>query len=335
LKQTPKTGQPVTNNIENQSPEPEVEKDYNTGKLLCTLGVIACGLLMFTLPLSKVILAADMFTHFSLHYMVAGGACLAGFFMPRWHWQTAVALTLAGMVMIGYTATHKSQATEQVAAAGEQRLKLMTFNTWLQNKNWRAVVNEIISKDPDVVTLLEFGQEKAPLLAALKGRYPYQVNCQKIRSCHMAVLSRYPFVDSKVRTRWRGPPYVRVRFGKKLANLNLFAIHTIRPPHFRAHLRQINAFSAAVNDKKGLKIVMGDFNSTPFSRTLNAFANKTKLKRITSTPSWPALFVNLPQIAIDHIFVSPKIKVLSPHRLGNASGSDHFPVNAIVSIPVR
>ena len=333
MKKTPPTDQPVINDPKGPGHEAEVEIDYNTGKLLCVLGVIACGLLMLSLPVSKVILAADMFTHFALHYMVAGGACLAGFFMSRWHWQTAVVLTIAGVVMIGYTATHKSQATEKVAAAGEQRLKLMTFNTWLQNNNWRAVVNEIISKDPDIVTLLEFGQEKAPLLAALKDRYPYQVNCQKIHSCHMAVLSRYPFVESKVRTRWRGPPYVRVRFGKKLANLNLFAIHTIRPPHFRAHLRQIGVFSAAVNDKKGLKIVMGDFNSTPFSRTLNTFANRTKLKRITSTPSWPAHIAELPQVAIDHIFVSPAINVLSPHRLGNRSGSDHFPVNAIVSIP--
>ena len=333
MKKTPPTEQPVKSDTKNISDETEDEPGYSTGKTLCALGLVVCSLLMFTLPLSKVFLAVDIFTHFALHYMIAGGALLAGFFMPRWHWQTAVVLTIAGVLMIGYTATHKSKAEEVAVTTGEKRLKLMTFNTWLSNHNWRAVANEITRKNPDVVALMEFGREKAALLSALKDRYPYQINCHNVRSCHMAILSRFPFTDSKARTRWKGPPYIRVTFGKQLANLNLFAIHTIRPPHYRAHMKQIGAISTAVNARKGLKIVMGDFNSTPFSRTLNAFANRTKLKRITSTPSWPAHVGGLPQVAIDHIFVSPKIKVLLPHSLGKSSGSDHFPVNVVVSVP--
>ena len=330
MKQEPPAGEPAIEDVTDEG-----EPEYSTGKVLCMLGVIACGLLMLSLPLSKVFLAVDMLTHFALHYMIAGGALLAGFFLPRWNWQGATVLVIAGVVMIGYSATHRPEPVEQPASTGEKRLKLMTFNTWLQNHNWRAVVNEIISKNPDVVTLMEFGHEKVPVLRALKKRYPYQINCQKVRSCHMAVLSKYPFINSKVRTRWRGPPYIRVSFGQQLGNLNLFAIHTIRPPHFRAHFKQISALSQAVNGHKGLRIVMGDFNSTPFSRTLNTFADRTRLKRITDTPSWPAHVGELPQVAIDHIFVSPKIKVLAPHRLGNRSGSDHFPVNAVVAIPNR
>ncbi len=309
------------------------DDDYSNGKALCALGVVACGLLMFTLPLSKVVLAVDMLTHFSLHYMIAGGALLAGFFLPRWNLRVAVILIVAGVIMIGYNATHKSVPVEQAATAGQKRLKLMTFNTWLRNHNWQGIVREIIDKKPDVVTLMEFGDDKAPLLKALKKQYPYQLSCLEIHYCHMAILSKFPFINSKVRTRWRGPPYIRIAFGKALGNLNLFAVHTIRPPHYNAHMKQISYLSAAVNQRRGLKIVMGDFNSTPFSRTLNTFAKRTRLKRLTDTPSWPAHIGGLPQVAIDHIFVSPKIRILSPHRLGNSRGSDHFPVNAIVAVP--
>lgn len=209
----------------------------------------------------------------------------------------------------------------------------MTFNTWLRNQNWKSVAHEIKNQNPDIVALMEFGHEKTPLLKSLKRKYPYQVNCLNVHYCHMAILSKIPFIKKQVRTRWRGPPYMRVKFGKKLGGLSLFAVHTIRPPYFRAHYRQINALARAVNKQAGLKVVMGDFNSTPFSRTLNTFANRTKLTRLTDTPSWPAHIVGLPQVAIDHIFVSPKIRELAPHRLGQNAGSDHFPVSAIVAIP--
>ena len=128
---------------------------------------------------------------------------------------------------------------------------------------------------------------------------------------------------------------MQVKFGRELGNLTLVAVHTIRPPHYRAHFKQIGALASAINAVKGKKVVMGDFNSTPFSRTLNTFTKRTRLKRLTDTPTWPAQFGGLPQVAIDHIFVSPVLKTLSPHRLGNNSGSDHFPVSVVVAVPLN
>ena len=95
-------------------------------------------------------------------------------------------------------------------------------------------------------------------------------------------LSKFAIADKKVQTRWNGPPYIQITFGKELGGLKLFAVHTIRPPYYNAHWRQIVALSKRVDKVKGLKVVMGDFNSTPFSRTLNKFGSYTKLKRITA-----------------------------------------------------
>lgn len=320
---------------EPQNQPDDDDDDYSTGKALCALGVIICGLLMFTLPVSKLVLAVDMLTHFSLHYMVAGGAFLVGFFLPRWNVSVAVVLTIIGIILIGVTSTNKPKPIEQALVTGEKRLKLMTFNTWLRNRDWKSVEKEIKTADPDIVTLMEFGSEKAKLLKSLKNRYPYQLNCQKVHYCHMAILSKIPFTKKKVRTQWRGPPYIQVTYGKNLAGLTVFAVHTIRPPYYNAHYRQIGSLAGAVNQVKGLKVVMGDFNSTPFSRTLNTFAHRTRLMRLTDTPTWPAHFGGLPQVAIDHIFVSPKIRELAAHRIGDSAGSDHFPVNMVVAIPTR
>ena len=312
------------------------EDDLTTGQSLCMLGVIVCGRAMMSLPLSSLYLAFDMATHFALHFMIAGGACLAGFFMPKWNLRTAIVLTIAGVIGIGYVAKQAPYATAKISTpANTKALKLMTYNSWLTNHNWQGIVEEIKAKDPDIVTILEISHEKTKLMDALAKTYPYRVDCREVHYCHAAVLSKFPFAQQKIQTRWNGPPYIHVTYGKELSGLNVFAVHTIRPPYYNAHWRQIVALSKRVEAVKGLRVVMGDFNSTPFSRTLNKFGDYTNLKRITAKPTWPAHVGNLPQVAIDHIFISPEIKVLKKHFLGNSVGSDHFPVNAVVSVPIN
>ena len=49
-------------------------------------------------------------------------------------------------------------------------------------------------------------------------------------------------------------------------------------------------------------------------------------------PSWPSFF-GLPQLGIDHIFLSPGLRVLKEPLIGDSAGSDHFPVIATVGVP--
>jgi endonuclease/exonuclease/phosphatase (EEP) superfamily protein YafD len=83
----------------------------------------------------------------------------------------------------------------------------------------------------------------------------------------------------------------------------------------------------------GRKLVMGDFNTTPFSRMMAALQDRASLERLTFLPSWPAQW-GLPQIAIDHILVSPGLRLLAPARIGEAAGSDHYPVTALIAVPL-
>ncbi len=104
----------------------------------------------------------------------------------------------------------------------------------------------------------------------------------------------------------------------------MIGVHTIRFPHSRAQFRQANVLGAMVEAMPGRKIVMGDFNATPFSRILQTVEARGNLKRLTSLPTWPSQ-LGLPQIAIDHILASPGIRVLVDQAIGSPSGSDHFP----------
>ena len=60
--------------------------------------------------------------------------------------------------------------------------------------------------------------------------------------------------------------------------------------------------------------------------------DSANLIRLTNLPSWPSL-VGLPQIAIDHIFVSPGIRLLEAEQIGEAAGSDHYPVTVRIAVP--
>jgi len=77
---------------------------------------------------------------------------------------------------------------------------------------------------------------------------------------------------------------------------------------------------------------MGDFNATPFSRILGVLQDSANLMRLTNLPTWPSQ-AGLPQIAIDHIFVSPGIRQLEAGQIGEPAGSDHYPVTVRIAVP--
>jgi endonuclease/exonuclease/phosphatase (EEP) superfamily protein YafD len=209
----------------------------------------------------------------------------------------------------------------------------MSFNTWLSNADWRAVAQEIERHDPDILALVEFGSEKGPLLDVLASRYPHRTDCLEKPYCHMALLSKFAIRSTESRALWQGPPQIVARFGSELANLTVVGVHTLRPPHFRSQFTQMRALARQLVRIGGTRIVMGDFNATPFSRMARTFSRRSGLTRITSLPTWPSRFAGLPQIAIDHIFLSPDLKVVGRVRIGNSAGSDHYPVIADILLP--
>ena len=117
-------------------------------------------------------------------------------------------------------------------------------------------------------------------------------------------------------------------------SITVFGVHTIRFPHSRAQFRQVNILSQLIESTPGHKVVMGDFNATPFSRILQVVQARANLSRLSSLPSWPS-YAGLPQISIDHIFVSPGIIATETEQIGVSSGSDHYPVTMKIAVPIQ
>jgi endonuclease/exonuclease/phosphatase (EEP) superfamily protein YafD len=320
--------------------EPQPESQLRRRKRRAS-GAIECGLGLL-IGLSGLILARagqlwigfDVFAQFTLHFALLTLACAIGLLLRRARLLVASLLVLGGVVTIGVWphVASRNPVVLATAAAGQRALSVASFNTLWVNEDAGRLRAEIERIDADIVTLLEVGPAIQRRLGDLKSRYPYQADCFQIDRCSLVILSKLPILDKTARGRWEGPQFIQVTLGPEAGGLSVIGVHTIRFPHSRAQFRQVQALARHIEAMPGHKLVMGDFNATSFSRIIEVITAGANLRRITFLPTWPAT-AGLPQIAIDHIFLSPGLILLEAARIGEAVGSDHYPVTARIAVP--
>lgn len=320
-------------------PEPTLSKRKRRGRgrLECELGVLAGLLGLAASRLGQLWVAFDVFSQVTLQFALVTIAFVIGWFAPRGRHIVAFSLLIAGLVGIGMWPHIASRAPAVVGKAGDGQLalKVASFNTLWTNDDADAVKAEIERLDADVITLIEMSPSKRRILAELKARYPYQAECYNLDYCNLVVLSKLPIVESEAHGAGElggAPSFIRAKLGPEGGGLNVFGVHTIRFPHSQVQFRQVAVLSGLIEKLPGPKLVMGDFNATPFSRILSTLQDSANLTRLTFLPSWPSK-LGLPQIAIDHIFLSAGLKPLQAAAIGESAGSDHYPVMARIAVP--
>src|SRR5262245_37720006 len=208
----------------------------------------------------------------------------------------------------------------------------MSFNSRYTKDNTDAIIREFRRIDPDVAVLIELSEGKRNVLQQLRNKYPYHVDCIGTPYCHFAILSKAPITSSESKGVWDGPPLISATLGGQYAGVHVVGVHSIRTPYIRAQFAQMRELASYLNIFTGPLFVVGDFNATPFARVLGLFAERTGLRRVTFLPTWPGQ-VELPQLAIDHIFLSAGVRVLEAAKIGQRAGSDHYPVTVLTSVP--
>ena len=97
--------------------------------------------------------------------------------------------------------------------------------------------------------------------------------------------------------------------------------------HTGAQVGQAETLGSWVADHPHPVILVGDFNSTPWSHVMTRLRRKAGLNILSGIrPSWPAT-LGISLMPIDHILVSPDIINLGVGR-GPYLGSDHLPIIA-------
>lgn len=308
----------------------------NFGKALCLGGIAVAATGLVAGYLSRFWIELDVLSHFTLHLSLAIIALAIAYFAAKpLRVPVALVLMAAGMIAIG--SWSKLSADQlQVGAnvpAGAGALNVMHFNIWGRNQRFDDVAAEVRRLDPDILFLTEVRKRGQGLTVMLDQLFPYRLPEKGRSVTSLMMYSKYPFAGSQRQHHRDGLSFIRGTLGAEWQHLNIVGTHLSRPPDIRVQELEIRKISKLVNDLKGRSILVGDFNATPHSVMLEMFQSGTGLKRVTMLPTWPAIGPNLPQFAIDHIFISDGLRLAAPAIVGRFAGSDHLPVAASVLVP--
>ncbi len=315
--------------------------------LLVAVGALSALALGY---LGVVSAAFDLFAQFTAHWLVIAVIAVVASYTVRYAYTIlALGIVCACLVPVTLTNWYDARVTTASAqpvlsmptAAGVKpgrtyrsaQFKLLTYNTYKYNSDLAAISAEIRRHDADVVVLVELGPNKAQLVRQLATLYPYFKTCEQKRDCAIGLFSRLPVRHFNVVGRHddAGPPFISAELAVGKSTVTVIGAHALSPdqgPH--ANYVELDHLATRVRHHRGPVVLAGDLNTTIWANVFDHFRRTSGLNHMGHLiPTWPAKPFPLPQIGIDHIFVSPDLE-LSEVAAGHAAGSDHLPLVANV-----
>jgi endonuclease/exonuclease/phosphatase (EEP) superfamily protein YafD len=218
-------------------------------------------------------------------------------------------------------------------------LRVLTLNLLRGNEaNAQAALDVVAARDPDVVV----ASEVTPTwLAALRDGMPHHpFVCERADAGFfgVAVLSRLPLRDAAVIPLGTSfAPAVRAVVETKAGPVGMLAVHAPRPggpQRNRERDQALAAIPAALAGLPWARIVVGDFNATPWNPAFGDALAETGMARAGTAPwltTWPARFPWPLRLPIDHVLIGDGVAVDSVEA-GPSFGSDHLPLFAALRV---
>lgn len=277
-------------------------------------------------------LAASWRPHVALALAVCAAMALA--VRARLLAGLLVALAVALGADVLRTGSVSAQATARNDVGdGDAAVRVVFSNMSIRNDDTGKFVAWIKVSDPDVVVATEVSPRQIAQLAEAMVEYPFQVLAPRGHPYGMVVYSRYP-ISNEAATELtvdtppaRVPSMVTADVETPGGLLHVAGFHLV-PPITPQRLAWRNEQLAVAGDLLAAidapKLVVGDFNATPWSAGLRAFQSENDLSGFNSQATWPIL-LGFAGIPIDHAFVSRDLPILKIET-GPDIGSNHRPV---------
>ena len=219
----------------------------------------------------------------------------------------------------------------------EEDVRILQYNVDRNNDNVNDMAHWIIShsEDVDIVVLLEVTDKWQVAIERIKWSYPYHISKEVRGNRQIVVLSRLLIDELEVQELADGVSGVVLR-GATMNGDAPFVLYSVHPspPLFPGMATQRNAVLMAASKKIAAehakyKILVGDFNTTPFSPFFKKAVKVSGLYNSSEGAglwgTWPSFIPKFFGISIDNMLVSNWIKV-DNKQLGPSMGSDHYPV---------
>jgi endonuclease/exonuclease/phosphatase (EEP) superfamily protein YafD len=283
---------------------------------------------------------ADLFTHLRPQYCIGLGIVCALAFALRQ--RVAAYVALAGWLINGaaLVPNAKTWATPE-SSATSQRRTFVSINLLKGNREPARVIRYLEEARPDIVVFQEVTDRLAKELEPLHGQYPYRVIRSGKEKFGIALFAREPPIEKTVEI-----------VGNRVRNAALFArwesaghsfalavVHADTPDKEWKTVNRKRYFGHVArwvdeSRKRGdAVIVLGDFNATPWSHSLQTFLDETHLRNAHEgrifCASWSVWQPH--QLLIDHALLSEDW-ALHGCEIGPDVGSDHRPIFVRVSL---
>lgn len=281
----------------------------------------------------------DLFSHFVLHYAIAGTLCavaLAWLARPRWAMLAALVALLNAARLFPYW---EAPAATSALPPDAETIGILQFNVQSENRNIPAILDWLKAQaaQVDILVLLEVTRAWKPFQEQLAAYFPHSVWKLQDDYFGIATLTRLPTERLRVDDIGGfGLPSVVMKARTPRSNqaLTLYATH---PPPPRGELgtrvrdRQLSALAAQVSaNPDPIVLLVGDLNATIWSTPYERLVARTGLRDAQAgfgyNGTWPAsLLPAMLGIPIDHTLVSRGLLAVL-RTTGPSLGSDHYPV---------
>ena len=306
------------------------------------LSLLFVLLTLLLLPLSAAPLfatrywLADQASHFAVYYLLLASCCFI--LLLGYKRRVFALMALAIACVQGYSIAtswdfSRVDASTPEQTVGSDQLHVMTHNINWHNQHKQELVDEILQRagEVEIVVLQEVTPEWAPYLEKLRKTYVYNTIQPREDGFGYAVFSRVPTTSIEPAKLPDGAPVavVRAYTQQKLVPFTLFAAHLqapLSPAKWHARNTSLEELAKRVHaEKNPNRIVVGDFNITPFSPWFTRFYQQAGLTRpvhhLTPTGSWPGVLPALLRLPIDQALGSSGIT--TSRQMIGTFGSDH------------
>lgn|GEM_PF-3452628 len=219
-------------------------------------------------------------------------------------------------------------------------LRLVAINLLKSNDAGHSQAIQVIQEAAaDLVWFAEYTPTWQRVLGEALPELPYRLERLDLGSFGVAMYSRYPFeLKELVPGGHVWSPFGRAVIRTPHGPIGVLGVHPPPPQLNRISVserdRGLAAIPPLLNRLPKRRIVLGDFNATPWNDAFQEMRRRSGLG-VGSTawwlPSWPDPLPACLRVPLDHVLVSGDLSVTRA-ALGPAFGSDHRPLTATVRV---
>ncbi|WP_223786557.1 endonuclease/exonuclease/phosphatase family protein [Marinicella meishanensis] len=275
----------------------------------------------------------DLLASFRVQYLLLSLVFAVVFVLKKQRVYASMALVavLVNAVWVLPLYSHAINGSAHAAGpAPANRLKLFYANVYSGNHQHDPLIQQVQNENADVVLLQEVNARWLTALDVIKASYPHRIEIPREDNFGIAVFSRLPFESQQIHD-WTLLDIPSIEFEIEQGGQMLRLITTHPPPpvnriYYDAAQQQFQAIAERLNNKQQASILIGDLNTTMWSKHYPILTTDTGLVNASQgfMPTWPTNLLPL-LIPIDHCLVSRHFEVLDI-RTGAGFGSDHWPL---------